>query len=77
MGTLGALKVRDVTTGIEFNIGTGYTAAQRAELWAMWLAGTLAGKIAKYKHFEVGVKEAPRFPVFLGFRNPLDMGEAK
>jgi DNA ligase-1 len=39
----------------------------------MWLAGTLAGKIAKYKHFEVGVKEAPRFPVFLGFRNPLDM----
>lgn len=75
MGTLGALKVRDVTTGIEFNIGTGYTAAQRAELWGMQAAGTLMGKIAKYKHFEVGVKEAPRFPVFQGFRNPLDMGE--
>ena len=76
MGTLGALRVRDVTTGIEFNIGTGYTAAQRAELWGMWQAGTLVGKIAKYKHFEVGVKEAPRFPVFQGFRNPLDIGEA-
>lgn len=75
MGTLGALKVRDVTTGIEFNIGTGYTAAQRAELWGMWQAGTLVGKIAKYKHFEVGVKEAPRFPVFQGFRNSLDMGK--
>lgn len=75
MGTLGALKVRDVTTGIEFSIGTGYTAAKRAELWAMHLAGSLLNKIAKYKHFEVGVKEAPRFPVFQGFRDPLDMGE--
>ena len=75
MGTLGALRVRDLVTGIEFNIGTGYTAAKRAELWAMWLAGTLLGKIAKYKHFEVGVKDAPRFPVFQGFRDPIDIGD--
>ena len=77
MGTLGALKVRDLESGIEFNIGTGYTAAQRAELWAMFHAGTLLNKIAKYKHFEVGVKEAPRFPVFQGFRDPRDIGEVK
>lgn len=77
MGTLGALKVRDLESGIEFNIGTGYTAAQRAELWAMFHAGTLLNKIAKYKHFEVGVKEAPRFPVFQGFRDPSDIGEVK
>ena len=73
MGTLGALKVRDVTTGIEFNIGTGYTADQRAELWALARSGYLEGKIVKYKHFEGGVKTAPRFPVFLGFRSPIDM----
>lgn len=77
MGTLGALKVRDLCTGIEFNIGTGYTAAQRAALWALWLAGGLVGKIAKYKHFEIGVKDAPRFPVFLGFRDAIDTGEVK
>lgn len=77
MGTLGALRVRDLSTDIEFNIGTGYTAAQRAELWAMFQNGTLLGRIAKYKHFEVGVKEAPRFPVFQGFRDPRDMGEVK
>lgn len=77
MGTLGALRVRDLSTDIEFNIGTGYTAARRAELWAMFQNGTLLGRIAKYKHFEVGVKEAPRFPVFQGFRDPRDMGEVK
>lgn len=77
MGTLGALKVRDMTTGIEFHIGTGYTATQRAELWAMWQTGILINKIAKYKHFEIGAKKAPRFPVFLGLRDPLDIGEMK
>ena len=74
MGTLGALKVRDLKTGVEFNIGTGFTAAMRASLWAKYLAGELVGKIAKYKFFEIGVKDAPRFPVFLCFRDPIDMG---
>src|SRR5690606_27777905 len=58
MGTLGALKVRDLTTGIEFSIGTGYTAAQRRKLWDA--RDTLVGKVVKYKHFEGGVKDAPR-----------------
>lgn len=72
MGTLGSLVVRDVATGVEFSIGTGYTAAHRAELWA--LRDTLPGMLVKYKHFDnAGVKVAPRFPVYLGFRNPLDM----
>lgn len=33
MGTMGALIVRDLKTGIEFNIGTGFSDADRAWWW--------------------------------------------
>jgi DNA ligase-1 len=32
------------------------------------------GKLVKYKYFAIGVKDAPRHPVFLGFRSKLDFG---
>lgn len=70
-GMLGALRVKDWKTGIEFSIGTGFTKQQRAEFWNS--SADLIGKFVKYKHFEIGVKEAPRFPVFIGFRNQIDM----
>jgi DNA ligase-1 len=70
-GDLGALHVQDLETGIRFKIGTGFTAELRATLWAQ--RDTLLGKVVKYKSFPVGVKEAPRFPVFLGFRDKRDM----
>ena len=69
-GILGALKVRDMKTGVEFEVGTGYTEEQRARLWKIRAA--LVGKLLKYKYQPVGVKEKPRFPVFTGFRDPLD-----
>jgi DNA ligase-1 len=67
-GVLGALICRTVK-GVEFKIGTGFTAEMRATLWDK----NLVGKLAKYKHFEVGAKDAPRHPVFLGFRHLEDM----
>lgn len=69
-GTLGALicKTKD---GVEFRIGTGLTQADRDSLWAV--RDTLPGKLVKFKHFTIGVKVAPRFPVFLGFRDPIDL----
>lgn len=70
-GVLGALIVRDIKSGVEFGIGTGFTAAQRAELWHNRLG--LAGQIVKYSHFTKGVKIAPRFPTFLGFRSKDDL----
>ena len=69
--TLGALLVRDVVTKIEFKIGSGFDDTTRDAIWAdraNWL-----GKIVKYKHFEQGVKDAPRFPTFLGERSLDDM----
>lgn len=71
MDTLGALVVRDIKTGVEFNIGSGYTQEVRDQIWAN--RPLYLGKLAKYKHFEVGVKDKPRFPVFIGMRSPIDL----
>ena len=68
-GVLGSLIVRDVKSKVEFEIGTGFTAAQRAGIWKLNPIGTLV----KYKSQPVGVKDKPRFPVFLGFRNTIDL----
>jgi DNA ligase-1 len=70
-GTLGAFLVRDIHTGIEFSVGTGLTALQRGTFWQR--QDEYLGKLAKYKFFPVGVKIAPRHPVFLGFRDKGDL----
>lgn len=67
--TLGALIVRDLKSKVEFEIGTGFTAAQRDAIWNL----KPLGKLVKYKSQPVGVKDKPRFPVFLGFRNTIDL----
>jgi DNA ligase-1 len=68
-GRLGALicKFND----IEFNIGSGFTHEERTEVWDN--RESYIGKLVKFKCFEVGVKDAPRFPIFLGFRSPDDL----
>lgn len=71
LGTLGALAVRDLKTGVEFNIGSGFDDTTRRLLWGR--RKTLKGIIVKYKYFPVGVKEKPRFPVFLGIRDARDL----
>lgn len=70
-GVLGALRVRDLVTGVEFSIGGGFTAAERKDLWDE--RESLIGRVAKYKSCIIGVVSAPRFPVFLGWRMQEDM----
>jgi DNA ligase-1 len=72
-GTLGKFKVRDVKSGVDFSCGTGVglTQAKRQEIWDN--RSKYMGKIIKYKSQTVGVKDAPRVPVYLGFRDPIDM----
>lgn len=65
-GTMGALMVRDVHTGVEFEIGSGFTAEHRKR--TDWV-----GKVVKYKFFPIGIKDKPRHPIYLGERNPIDM----
>lgn len=62
--TLGALVVKD--NGIEFSIGTGFTQAQRKEIWNN--KDKYLGAYCTYKYQDFGIKVAPRAPVFLRWR---------
>lgn len=68
-GTLGALQAE--RAGVKFSIGTGFTEAERAALWA--IKDKLPGQAVRFKHMESGAVTAPRQPVFAGLRSALDM----
>ena len=72
---LGALVVEALSpytqAPIQFNIGTGFTQAERQMYWLV--RETLIGKTVSYKYFPTGSKERPRHPVFVSFRDPEDM----
>lgn len=69
-GDLGALVLR-TDNDLTFTCGTGFDDAQRSEIWAN--RDKYLGAVVKVKHFDYGVKDHVRFPVFLGFRDPIDI----
>ena len=69
-GVLGSFEVVDLKTGVQFGC-SGLTYEQRELYWKN--QKDLLGKIIKYKYQGLGVNLAPRFPVFLGFRDVRDM----
>jgi DNA ligase-1 len=73
MGTMGALIVEGINDfkGIQFNVGTGFTAAERQHIWDN--RPTFLNQIEKYKYRPIGVKDKPRHPTHVGFRLPEDM----
>lgn len=72
--TLGAWELRDIHTGVEFECGCfrGVTDHEKEVWWKN--RANLLGSIVKYKFFPYGVKDKPRHPVFLGFRDEEDIG---
>ena len=68
--TLGALVVQSEKWG-EFQIGTGFDDELRAEIWNN--QDKYLGELAKFKYFATGVKDKPRFPVYLGIRDKIDV----
>lgn len=66
--SLGALIVSHDTFGM-FSIGTGFDAQQRKDLWELHQKEGLHNLVVKFKYFPVGIKDKPRHPVFLGFRD--------
>ena len=68
-GDLGALVVR--MGDVEFNIGTGFTDADREEIWSK--RDEYLGKLVSFDHFPIGVKDKPRHPSFKGLRNKIDL----
>jgi DNA ligase-1 len=67
--TTGTLIVRN-KEGQEFGIGSGLNDQMREEIWNH--KEKYIGKLVKYKYFPQGVKDLPRHPVFLGFRDIED-----
>lgn len=67
-GTLGSIECE--LNGIRFGVGSGYSQELRDSLWKK--RKSLIGKKLKYKYFDGGSKERPRFPVFVGIRDPRD-----
>ncbi|MBP2232536.1 DNA ligase-1 [Azospirillum agricola] len=70
-GILGALVCRAPSFDLPFNVGSGFSDAQRAELWSS--RDGLVGKLVKVKYQPCGTKDRPRLPVFLGFRHIDDV----
>lgn len=70
-GVLGAWQVRDLKTGVEFSVGSGFTDAERAKFWED--PGSWNFHVIKYQYFPTGSKDKPRFPTFKGFRDPIDL----
>lgn len=66
MNTLGALLVRSLDFDVQFKIGSGYDQTTRKDIW--FRRNELIGKIIKFKYQNIGIKDRPRFPIFLGFR---------
>lgn len=69
-GDLGALVLR-TRERVVFRCGTGFDDDLRYYIWHH--QDHYLGGLAKVKSFGVGVKDAPRFPVFVGFRSKEDL----
>jgi DNA ligase-1 len=84
LGGLVLRAINGPAEGVEFRCGTGFDAEQRAALWAQAQGGwspegevdpslpyrdALNGTVAKIKSFPIGVKDKPRHPVWLGWRD--------
>jgi DNA ligase-1 len=70
-GTLGAFVVRDVHTNMEFRVATGLDDVLRKQIWLN--RDQYLNRLIKYKYQPSGMKDLPRFPVFIGFRDERDM----
>jgi len=70
-GMLGTLCVKDITSNIEFRIGSGFSEDQRKYFWKH--PEEIKNKIVKYKFFPTGCKDKPRHPIYLGVRDINDM----
>jgi len=66
---LGKLLVRGSSgkwAGVQFDIGSGFTESQRRDYRNQ--IDSLIGKTVTYKYLPYGSKDAPRHPIFKGFR---------
>ena len=66
-GILGTLRVK--WRDKEFELGTGFTQADREQMWRD--REQLVGKLVTFKYQQVSHLGVPRFPVYLGIRRDM------
>ncbi len=71
MPSLGKFHCHDPVIGWSFSVGSGLTQAQRDDFWVR--REQLMGKKITYKYLPHGSIDAPRHPIFKGFRHVDDM----
>lgn len=71
-GKLGALVCQNekLWPGVTFNVGTGFTDAERRSIWAD--RQSYVGKTVTFRYQAIGVLDRPRIPAFKGFRCSID-----
>lgn len=72
-GVLGGFVVVGINgrfEGVEYRVGGGFTAAQRAEFWA--IRDEAVGHVVTVKYFARGAKDKPRHAQFKDFRPEFD-----
>ena len=69
MNTLGSLVLKYGDS--EFRCGTGFSDAQRQEIWDN--KESYVGKLASIRYMSVGMDKLPRCPSFLGWRDEDDL----
>ena len=69
MNTLGSLVLKYGDS--EFRVGTGFSDAQRKEIWEN--KESYLGKLASIRYMSVGSKDHPRCPSWLGWRDEDDL----
>lgn len=68
---IGSLYVEDITSGVRFNIGTGWNDKLGLDMYNN--TNKYSNLIVKYKCFAYTPDGKPRFPVFVGFRDIKDL----
>ena len=71
MNTLGSLILKYGDDS--FQMGTGFTDEQRQEIWDN--RDKYLGKLASVRYMSVGLKDKPRVPSFIGWRDKDDMSQ--
>jgi len=72
-GTLGSFEVKSNKWEKTFHVGSGLTHAEKQEIWDN--KEKYLGKVITYKYQEYGSLDAPRQPIYKGFRFKEDMTE--
>jgi len=68
---LGALVVSSSEWPSTFELGTGFSTAQRIDIWNN--RELIRGQIARFSYHNYNLKDRPREPVFIGFRHQYDV----